>query len=219
MGTGFEFAEAIDKAGFNDAVESGSFFGAEAGIFLVFLWAGKVDFFVGDIEVPAEGNRLRFFQGADVFEEGFVPEFSVVDASEFVLGVGGIDGDDEEVIEFESEDTALRIVFWDADASSVGEGFYFRQDEGARVTFFFCGIPEGLIFGKEGIEIDVCGECFDFLEAEEVWFLSIDEFGEILFENRAEAVDVPRDEFHFWLFIRGWWRIREGKFLLERKKS
>ena len=110
MGARVEVSEDVDEAGVEDLVEAGAFFVGEAWAAAVGVWAGDIDFLVGDVEVAGEEDWFALFEGLDVGEEGGVPLEAVGEASEFGLGVGGVDGDDEAGGEFGGDDAALVVV-------------------------------------------------------------------------------------------------------------
>lgn len=197
---GVEVAEGVDEAGVDKISEASAFFGGEAGAFVISLWAGEVDFLVGDIEISAGDDGLAFgFEGLEIFAEGDVPFHAVWEAEEFVFGVWGVDGDEEEVGEFEGDDAALFVAFgtfFAADAEADAEWFGLGEDGSAGVAGLFSGIPVGAVAGEVEGEVDLLGTGFCFLEAEDVGVVFEDEVGEVFFEDGADAVDVPGDEFH-----------------------
>ena len=141
MGAWVEASEDVDEAGVEDLVEAGAFFVGEAWAAAVGVWAGDIDFLVGDIEVAGDEDGFAFFEGLDVSEEGGVPLEAVGEACEFGLGVGGVDGDDEAGGEFGGDDAALVVVGGDADASGDGEGLGSGEDGGAAVARFGGWVP------------------------------------------------------------------------------
>jgi hypothetical protein len=197
---GVEVAEGVDEAGLDEFGEAGAFFGGEAGAFEVSFGAGEVDFLVGDVEITGGHDGFAFgFEGFEVFAEGDVPFHAIGEAEEFIFGVGGVDGDEEEVGEFEGDDSAFFVAFgafFAADSEADAEGFGLGEDGGAGVAGFFGGVPVSAVAGEIEGEVDLFGAGFCFLEAEDVRVVFEDEVGEVLFEDGADAVDVPGNEFH-----------------------
>ena len=60
-GIGVEVAKAVDKAGLDDGVETGSLFVSKARVLSIRLWVGEINFGVGDVEVTAKDNGFYFF--------------------------------------------------------------------------------------------------------------------------------------------------------------
>ena len=54
-------AKAVDKAGLDDGVETGSLFVSKARVLSIRLWVGEINFGVGDVEVTAKDNGFYFF--------------------------------------------------------------------------------------------------------------------------------------------------------------
>ena len=195
-----EVAEGVDEAGVDEVGEACAFFGREACASVVSFGAGEVDLLVGDIEITAGDDGLSFgFERFKILAEGDVPFHAVWEAEEFVFGVGSVDGDEEEVVELKSDDAAFFVAFgtfFGADSEADAEWFCFGENGGAGIARFFGGVPVGFISGEVEGELDLFGAGFGFLEAEDVWVVFEDEVGEVLFEDGADAVDVPREEFH-----------------------
>lgn len=119
-----------------------------------------------------------------------------VESSEFALGVGGVDGDEVEVLEFGGDDAAFRVEFVDAQSVGDFEWGNLGKDGGARVAGFIGGVPVSLVGAEFEWEFDLFGSGLGFLEAEDVGLFGADEVGESFLQGGADAVDVPADEFH-----------------------
>ena len=193
-----EVAEGVGEAGTEEIGEALALLIGEAGAHAVGFGAGEVDFLVGDVEIATEddGFLVSGFEVGEVFAEGFVPGHAVVEAAESVLSVGGVNSDEDEVRVDGGDDTAFFVVLVDAHVVDDVERFRFGKDGGAGVTGFFGGVPVGLVVAEFEGEFDLLRASFRFLKAEDVGVESEDVFGEGLFEDGADAVDVPGNQFH-----------------------
>ena len=59
-GIGVEVAKAVDKASFDDGVETGSLFVSKARVLSISLRIGEINFGVSDVKVTAKNNRFYF---------------------------------------------------------------------------------------------------------------------------------------------------------------
>ena len=92
--------------------------------------------------------------------------------------------------------------FWaDLNAGTFQQAEYKRVGKGGRagVAGLFRGVPMRLESARPRDLGDLRGFRFDLLQAEHIGLLAGPKFKEAFAEDRAQAVDVPGDEFHeFW---------------------
>ena len=114
-----EMPEGIDESGLDEFGELAALLVAEPGIVAVLLRSGQVDLFVGHIQIAAEDERFtRLPEVDEVIAEGVVPLHAVIDPLQTVLGVGGVDIDQLEILELGAEDATFRVVALDPDFSA-----------------------------------------------------------------------------------------------------
>ena len=192
LGCGIEGAEDVEESGFQQGGEASAFLVGEAGVEAVGAGVGEVDFLMGDVEIAAEEDGFFGGEGEEVVAEMGVPTLAVGEAGEFALAVGGVAVDEEEIGVLGGLDAAFPIVLGEIHAGGDGEGRDLGEDHGAAVAFFLGGIEEDLVVG-EGGEVDLFGQDFGFLKAEDIGLAGADEIGEAFIHGGAEAVDVPGD--------------------------
>lgn len=163
---------------------------------MVGIRAGEVDFLVCHVQIAAEDDGFGFRQAADVGAEGLVPFAAVGQASQLVLGVGGVAVDEVELFELHGGDAAFRIMLRHADAEAGGEGGHFGEDEHAGVSGALGGVPERMRPGCQPQVAHLLRAGFDFLKAEHVCIKRIHFFRQAFAEGGAQAVHIPADDFH-----------------------
>ena len=190
-------------------LEAGALFEGKAFFALVGLGIGEIKLGVGNVEIAAENDGLGEFEELAVLEEGRVPVVAAQgDAAEVFFGVGGVDGDEIELLVFGCEHAALGVgvavgvvghvvpqlnVFGQAVAG--GDGLGFGQNSRAGIALFLGRVDVGVVFGQAWV--DFFGLGFSFLEAKDVGLLGLDEWFEgVLANDCADAVDVPGVDLH-----------------------
>jgi hypothetical protein len=65
----------------------------------------------------------------------------------------------------------------------------------AGIALFLRAVPVGRVFGGPEL-LHVVGRAFGFLQAEDVGLLGVEKFQKVFLQHGAQAVDVPRNQFH-----------------------
>jgi hypothetical protein len=120
----------------------------------------------------------------------------VVETRQLALRIWRVDIDQEKVLVFEGNHAPLAVVLLDPDAVGRALRFLLGKGGGAGIAGFLRGVPMRREAAWPGDLGDLLGFGFDFLQAEYIGLLGGPEFEEAFAEDRAEAVDVPGDEFH-----------------------
>jgi len=193
--SGLKFPKGIEESSGQKTPEVGPFLRREACIAEIALRAGQINFRVGDIEIATENDRLLFFQVPKEFEKIRPPGFHPVgEAAEFPLRVGHIDIDHEKVLILGGEDPPLLIMFLPADSILDAERFRPGEDRRPGIAGARGGIPKHRITRK--LRVDLFGPGFDFLHADNIRVRFEKKILKALAEDGADAIDVPRDDFH-----------------------
>ena len=191
-----EMAEGVDEAGGEDVVEAGAFFVGESGAFSVLFGPGEVDLAVGDVEIAGKDDGLGLFELFHVGEEGGVPLDAVGETAEVILRVRGVDVDDKKVRVLGREDAAFLIVLGPAYPEAGGEHRHLAEGGDAGVTLLDRRIPLHVPARLFKSDFDLVGTGLHFLEEDHVRLVQLEEVDEALFEDGADAVHVPTDQFH-----------------------
>ena len=192
-----EETEGIDEAGVDERLEFRALFVGEPGVLAVGLRVGQIQFGVRDIEIATDNDRLFLLQLFEVSAEGGFPLLGpVVETREFALGIRGVDIDEVKFLVFEGDNTPLAVVLLDPDAVGGASRFVCGEGGGAGIAGFLRGVPMRREARRPGHLGDLLGFRFDFLQAEHIGLFGGPKFEEAFAEDRAEAVDVPGDEFH-----------------------
>src|SRR3989338_8210262 len=94
-------SKRIDKSFGKDVVYSFSLFFCESMFALVRFWVGKIVRRMGHIEVSADNDRFFCFKTFQELKECGVPEFvAKLEPAEIRLCIGGVDGNNEKILEF-----------------------------------------------------------------------------------------------------------------------
>jgi len=83
----------------------------------------------------------------------------------------------------------------DADVGGDLERAGAGENGGAGIALLLGAVPIGGVVARPEL-FDVVGGATGFLEAEDVGLFGVEEFEEVAFEEGAEAVDVPGNQFH-----------------------
>ena len=187
-------AEGVHKAGAQQLVELAALLLGVAGVALVLLGAGQVDGVVGNVHVAADHHALLLGQAAEVGTESILPCAAKVDARQLVLGVGGVDADEEELRVLQGEDAALVVELLDANAAGHGKRLLLGKDRRTGVALLLCVVPVLVV----ALEVDGVLPLLELglLQGEDVGVERGEYLVKALLGHRAQAVDVPRDAFH-----------------------
>ena len=128
-GVGEEVAESVDETALEQVGELGTFLVGETGVVAVALRILDVDLFVCHVHVATHEDGFPLVECLQIATEGIIPRHALVEPLEPILGVGRIDGDDEEVGVFEGDDTSLGVH---VEPAVVGHGRddFIGQTEG-----------------------------------------------------------------------------------------
>ena len=69
------------------------------------------------------------------------------------------------------------------------------EDGRPGVTLLLGKIPKGRVFARPKL-LDLVGMALGLLQTQNVWFFRVEIFEKVLFEDGAEAVDIPGYQFH-----------------------
>ena len=122
------------------------------------------------------------------------PCHAVVESAQFVLRVGRVAGDEEEVGHLEGDDSSLVVVLVDAYAVAHAEWLVLGEDGCTRIAFLVGIVPVGLVSVERQVKL-TCLQ-LGFLQTEEVGIERLKYFTKAFVAYSAEAIDVPGDEFH-----------------------
>ena len=114
-----EDAKGVDETRIDQSIERSPLLGAESGVFDIFFRTGQVDFLMGYIEVSAEKNRLLLPQSTEMLQKSSIPFKAVVQASQCILGIGGVDINQSERIKFQILHPSFLIVLLKTEAYTV----------------------------------------------------------------------------------------------------
>ena len=146
------------------------------------------------VHVATDEHRLLSVQPAEVFAERILPLHPVVQAPQAVLRIGRIDGDHEEVVVLERNDTPLMVMLLDTKAVSNAHGRVARENGGTRVAFLLGVVPIALIPVEGNVELSLLH--LRFLQAEEVGVQRTEGFTKALRVARSQTIHIPRDKPH-----------------------
>ena len=182
-------AEGVGESSVKQGGHLGALFISEARVFSVGFWVFEVDFVMGNIEVAAEDEGFDVVEPLQVMAEFVFPAHAVAEPSQFLLGVGGVDVDEIEGVEFKGNDAAFAVVFFHADAIGSGKGFFAGEDGGAGVAFFDGTVPVFLVARQVNNGLSLLH--FGFLQADDVGIKAGNDVNEAFAKCRAQAVYVP----------------------------
>ena len=146
-----------------------------------------------DVHVAADDDRLCFVQLFDIGAEIVLPLHPVVQPLEAVLRIGHIDRDEIKVVVFRRDDPTLVVVQVNAQIVGDSARFGLGKERGARIALLLGRAPVFMIaldlrrlFGLE----------LGLLQAHHIGLFSREELKKALAHAGAQAVDIPRDQFH-----------------------
>ena len=191
---GVEEAEGVGKARLQKLGELAPFLIGKAGVADVLLGVFQVDLLVGHVHIAADDHGLCPVQLLQIGAEVVLPAHPVVQALQLVLGVGGVDADQEEVPIFQGHRPALGVMLRDAQVIAHGEGLAFGKDDRAGIALLFRVAPVALIAGE--IQLDLPGLELGLLQADEIRLEAAENVLEALLLHGPQTVHVPGNEFH-----------------------
>ena len=191
---GIERAEGVDESLGEELAEFLALLIGEAGIAAVGLGVLDVNLLMGHVEVAAVDDGLLAVKALQVVAHGVFPCHPVVEALQPVLGVGGIAAYEEELGHLERDDAAFVVVLVDADAVGHVERLVAGEDGCSGIAFLVGGVPVALVAFE--LEVELSGLHLCLLQAEEVGVELAEDVAEAFALTGAEAVDVPRYQFH-----------------------
>jgi len=150
----------------------------------------EIQFRMRHIEIAAENDRLGFLKLPEVLQKIAVPLLPIRQTRKVALGIGDIDIDHVEVLEFSHEHAPFLVMFGDGDVWHDVERTFPRENRDTGIALLFSTIPVGLVTDRPEL-FDVVGRAFGFLEAQDVRLLALHVLEEILPQHRAQPVDVP----------------------------
>ena len=183
-----KIAESVGEARLEQSGELGTLIAA------VGFGVLQVDFLMSHVQVSADDDGFLRVERQEVGTEVVFPRHAVVQAAQFVLRVGCIDGDEVEVRHLQRDDASLLVVVFDVDAAGDAQRLVACIDSRARIPFFLGIVPVGGVAVKWQIQLAFLH--FGFLQAEEVGVEPVEGFDEALVFTGAEPVHIPRDKFH-----------------------
>ena len=191
---GIERAEGVDESFGKEFREFLPLLDGEAGVAEVGLGVLDVNLLMGHIEVTAVDDGLLPVEALQVVAHGVFPGHPVIEALQPVLGIGRVAAYEEEVLHLERDDAAFVVVLVDADAVGHVDGLLTGEDGCSGIAFLVGGVPVTLVAFK--LEVELSGLHLRLLQAEEVGVELAEDVAEAFALTGAEAVDVPRYQFH-----------------------
>ncbi len=202
-------AERVDESNINEVLKTLAFLIGETFQADIFLWSSKIVRRMGYVQVTAEYDWLALFELFAIGQKGRIPLLVAKgDAAQIVLCVRSIDGHQPKIAEFSGDDAALGrriavgircdaefLAYFFRQAVDDRERLYLCKDRRARIALFMRGIPILLVARQNDFGLTLLGLCF--LKTENVRLIFFNKRKEqALFMHRADAVDVPGDDFH-----------------------
>lgn len=186
-----EEAERVGEAGIEQRRELSALFVGEVGVEVIGLRVFEVDFLVRHVEVAAGHYGLLGIELEKIGAEVVVPFHAVVKAAEPVLRVRSIDVHQEEILQFNGDDTPFVVMSVDAHAESDRERRGTQEDSRARVALLVCIVPERPVTIKA--DTDLPRLQLGFLQTDNVGIKARKGFLKTFLATGTQTVDVPRD--------------------------
>ena len=146
------------------------------------------------VQVGGVNDGLFPVESQEVPPQIILPLHPVVDALEFVLGVGRVAAHEEKGRVFGGDQSSFVAVQVPAEIIAHLQRFPPGENGGAGVAFFVGAVPEAVIAGQ--VELCLLGLHFGFLQAEHVRIFRCSKIEKPLAQACAQAVYVPGDQFH-----------------------
>ena len=145
---------------------------------------------MGHIQVTTYDDGLLGIETLQIVLEIILPFHAVVKTAQFILRIGCIDGDEEEIRHLKGDDTAFMVVLVNTDAISDVLGLMAGEDGCSAIAFFLRIIPITLVAFKLKVELSFLHLCF--LQTEEVGIQLTEGIAEALALTGTKTVNVPR---------------------------
>lgn len=141
-----------------------------------------------------------FVELVKIVEGGSIEVEFVFEADFGGFAVWEVDVEENEVVEFGGLDAALVVEASVVEAGGYFERFAFGVNCRAGVAFFDGGMEvTEIAFGALDLGAELVFVGFDFLEREDVGAFVIEPVEEAFFLDGAQAINIPRDDFHVWI--------------------
>ena len=193
---GVQMSEGVEEAAFQHARHPVSLLLSEAGILLVGLRVGQVNFQMRDVEVAAQNNRLLIVQPLDVLQHVLVPLLPVAQTDQAPLRVGHVRVDEEKFVKLQGQSSALGVVLLLPDSLHAAERVLLAQHGHPAVPLLvlrFVPVVFVLLLFLN-FRRQVFGGALCFLETDYVGVVFQQPIKSLLFDVGADAVDVPRSD-------------------------
>ena len=182
-------APCVGEARREELGEFAAFFVGKAGIHPVGLGVLEVDFLMSHVHVTTYQYGLLRVECHEILAEGVVPCHTVVETSQPVLCIWGIDGDDVEVLVFQRDDTSFVVVFIYAHTINDAQRLVLGEDGGTGVALLVGVVPVALIALEGDVQLALLHLCL--LQTEEISIETAKDVAEALTIAGTQAVDIP----------------------------
>ena len=159
----------------------------------VLLGVFQVDLPMGDVQVAAIDHRFFRIQRAQISAQIILPLHAVGQARQFILAVGRIDVDEEELLELQRDGAALVAVLLFADAVAHGERFHAGENGCAGIPLFLGAVPVLVVARRR--KFGLARLHLRFLKADDVRAEALEDVREAFAEDGPETIDIPRYQF------------------------
>ncbi len=196
---GIVVTEDVGEAVGKEFVEPSAFDGQKADVRFVGLWAGQIYLLMRHVHVAGNEDGDLFGELVRKFQEGVVKVQLVLELFGRAAAVREVAIDEDEVLEMEHEGAALLVEAGNTEAIFHFAWLFLRIHGYTAVAFFVCGDGEiRMIAGNvHGLGRKLGGIALGFLQGEDVRILALEKGEEeIVAQSGAQAVRVPREDFH-----------------------
>ena len=184
-----EMAESVGKTGRKPSAKLAALLVSKSRIATVALRVLQVYLLMSHIEIAADDYSFFFFFLFYKIEKIVFLVHTIVETLEFVLGIGNIDVDEEEVIHLKCNDTPLVVVLVNADTIIDVERSVSGESSRSGISLFIGIVPERLISFKVQVKLSCLH--LGFLNAEEIGVELTEDVAEAFSFTGPEAVYVP----------------------------
>ena len=188
-----EETEGIGEAFLQKGIHFSALFICEACILMVRSGIGKVDVFMGDIEVAAEDDRLFLRESCHIVCHRILPCHAVGKTREAALAVRRVADDEIVTAEIGGDDTPLLIMLLDAKAIGDGKRFPLREECSTTVALLHGTVPVLVVAGKH--HLDLVRLQLRLLQAHAVCIECCESVHETFLHAGSETIDVPGNIF------------------------
>ena len=188
-----EETEGIGEAFVQKGIHFSALFICEACILMVRSGIGKVDVFMGDIEVAAEDDRLFLRESCHIVRHRILPCHAVGKTREAALAVRRVADDEIVTAEVGGDDTPLLIMLLDAKTIGDGKRFPLREECSTTVALLHGTVPVLVVAGKH--HLDLVRLQLRLLQAHAVCIECCESVHEAFLHAGSETIDVPGNIF------------------------